>query len=132
MQKKIVFGLVKNNVIQYSNYCNKNAPPLSFLTQSSAFNNFFNSSDANIINVCFLTMKGNSHLRQYNKNITIKEMLEDFVKNMGLNINSLKRIQFLYNATLLNNLPNNLTLTQFNIMNNSKINVIDMFNIIGA
>ena len=132
MQKKIVFGLVKNNFIQYSNYYNKNAPPLSFLTQSSAYNNNFNPSNSDIINVIFITMKGNTHLRQYNKNITIKDMLEDFVKNMGLNTNSLKRIQFLYNATLLNNLPQNMTLTQFNIGDNSRINIIDMFNVIGA
>ena len=129
MQKKIALGL--NNGAQYQNYFNKNALPFGFFTTSSTDNNSipFNSE---YINVIFVTMKGNSHIKLYKPNMKIKEMLEDFVIKNGLHTNTLNRIQFLYNATLLNNLPENMTLTQFNIVNNSKINVVDMFNVIGA
>ena len=127
MQKKIALGL--NNGVTYKPFTNNNVPFLSFLTQSSKDNNF-NPSNSDIINVVFVTMKGNNHMRFYNKNMKIREMLEDFLTKFGLSKNSLDRVQFLYNATIINKL--NMKLSQFNIVNNSKINVIDIHNVIGA
>ena len=69
-------------------------------------------------------------MRFYNKNMKIRKMLEDFLTKFGLSKNSLDRVQFLYNATIINKLD--MTLSQFNIVNNSKINVIDIHNVIGA
>ena len=128
IQKGIVLGL--NNGKFYQGYSNKNAPALSFFTSSSKQPNF-NSNDLDYVNVVFVTQKGNSHIRFYNRYMKIHDMLVDFITNMGLNEKALERIQFLYNATLLNNLKNT-TLIQFNINNHSKINVIDIHNVIGA
>ena len=77
-------------------------------------------------------MKGNKHIKFFDKNMKIIDMLESFIQNFGISKNALNRIQFLYNATLLNNLDKNMTLDQFNIRNNSRINVIDQQDVIGA
>ena len=59
-------------------------------------------------------------------------MLQSFLQGFGIGKNALSRIQFLYSATLLNGLDINMTLDQFHIRNGSRINVIDMHNVIGA
>ena len=126
MQKKVA------NFIKFSKYVNPKIQPLPFFSQSTAEEKNINSFDNEIINVIFVMLKGNKHSKLYNKNKKIHDMLKDFVTSFGLNEKSLERIQFLYNATLLNKLPKDMTLSKFHINNNSKINVIDMFDVIGA
>ena len=105
-------------------------------TTSSNDNNSNNkdlNDKKNIIHIIFITLKGHNHSRKYNQNDKIKYVLESFVKEFGLSINTLKEIHFLYNATSLNtNLEKNPTLKELGIKNFSKINVIDMKDIIGA
>ena len=84
------------------------------------------------INIHFITMKGNKHIRVFNKNDKIKDALESFLASVGVNKNALTQIKFLYNAINLNNLDKDITLNDFNIKDLSSINVIDRNNIIGA
>ena len=129
LQKKIALGLNKGK--PYSNYSNKNSRPLDFLSKSSEDKSNESINEGNI-NIIFLGLKGNKHCRVYNKDMKIKEMLKNFVLNVGLTEKALERIQFIFNATLLNNLKEDLTLTQFHIKNQSIIHIIDMQDIIGA
>ena len=127
IQKKIV---KKMNLGNEPIYLNNNAQKISFFTSSSVENN--NNKNCNLINIHFVTMKGNSHIKQYNKFMKIRDMLEDFIISFGLSKDALRRIQFLYNATNLYKLDENLSLEEFNICDHCKINVIDMFDVIGA
>ena len=128
IQKKIVkkMNLGKECPV----YLNNNAQKISLFTSSSVENN--NNKNCNLINIHFVTMKGNSHIKQYNKFMKIRDMLEDFVISFGLSKDALRRIQFLYNATNLYKLDENLSLEEFNICDHCRINVIDMFDVIGA
>ena len=98
----------------------------------SSDDNKLNKIDPNIISVVFVMMQGNKHFRTYKKTDTLKYLLEAFVTSLGLSTNTLKEIYFLYNATNLNNLRQSKTLNELRIGNNSRINVIDINNIIGA
>ena len=128
IQKKIVkkMNLGKECPV----YLNNNAQKISLFTSSSVENN--NNKNCNLINIHFVTMKGNSHIKQYNKFMKIRDMLEDFVISFGLSKDALRRIQFLYNATNLYKLEENLSLDEFNICDHCRINVVDMFDVIGA
>jgi len=128
---------IQKNIVKKMNlekecpvYLNNNAQKISFFTSSSVENN--NNKNCNLINIHFVTMKGNSHIKQYNKFMKIRDMLEDFVISFGLSKDALRRIQFLYNATNLYKLEDNLTLDEFNICDHCRINVVDMFDVIGA
>ena len=77
-------------------------------------------------------MQGNKLMRAYKKTDTLKHALEGFVESMGLSKNTLKEIYFLFNATNLNNLRQSKTLKELKIVDNTRINVIDRNNIIGA
>ena len=103
----------------------------NFLTKSSG-TNFFEIGDPNYINIIFITMKGNKHIRQYYTYEKINSVLEKFVISVGLSKDALKKITFLFNATNLNTLSKDITLEEFNIKNNSRVNVIDISNVIGA
>ena len=102
-----------------------------FLTSSS---NYGQQNDlfSNKINIIFKTMKGNQHIRSFNQNDKIIDVLESFLTSVGVSKNALSKIHFLYNATNINNLNKNMTLNNFNIKNNAVLNVIDINNIIGA
>ena len=77
-------------------------------------------------------MRGNRHNKKYNKHMKIRDMLEDFVLSFGLTKDALRRVQFLYNATNLIKLDKNKTLSQFHMTDHCKVNVIDLYNVIGA
>ena len=130
IQKKMV---MKNN---FRKECpvnlNNNAQKISFFNSSSVDNNINNIQNCNLINIHFVTMKGNSHVKKYNKYMKIRDMLENFVISFGLSKDSLKRIQFLFNATNLYKLGENIRLNEFNIVDHCRINVVDMFDVIGA
>ena len=127
IQKGIAFCL-DNNKSNGNHVCGGN--PL--FTTSSNDVNFQNNNSKDIINIVFLSMKGNKHNRKYNQNDKIRNVLENFLEGFGLPKNALKEIQFLYNAVNLNNLNENVTLKDFNIKDFARINIIDMKNIIGA
>ena len=110
---------------------NKNSQSLSFFTSSSVENNN-NKQNLDLINIHFETMKGNSHVKKYYRFMKISDMLESFITSFGLSKDALKRVHFLYNATNLAKLDKNLKLNEFNIVDHSKINVIDMYDVIGA
>ena len=129
IQKGIALGL--NNNQQYNNYVSGGEPGFSFLTTSSVESQP-KSKDPEDINIVFVTMKGNNHIKRYNKKDKIKNVLKSFVQSFGLTENALTKINFLYNATNLNNLRDDMTLEEFNVVNNSRINVIDINDIIGA
>ena len=84
------------------------------------------------VNIVFIMMKGNKHLKNYKKNETIKNVLEKFIKDLDIHVNTLKEIYFLFNATNLNNVNPNKTIEDLYIRNFTRINVIDMKNIIGS
>jgi hypothetical protein len=132
IQKKMV---MKNN---FRKECpvnlNNNAQKISFFNSSSVEfnNNNNNNQNCNLINIHFVTMKGNSHVKVYNRFMKIRDMLENFVVSFGLSKDALKRIQFLFNATNLYKLGENMKLNEFNIGDHCRINVIDMFDVIGA
>ena len=128
IQLGIALGLNKNK--PYNNYLKP--PSFAFLTSSSNDTNFQEFGNPDVINIVFITMKGNKHSRKFLKNEKINVALKKFLISVGLNENALNKIQFLCNATNLNTLDKNMTLQQFNITNNTKINVIDRNNIIGA
>ena len=109
---------------------NSNAQSLSFFTSSSVENN--NKQNVDLINIHFVTMKGNSHVKTYYRFMKISDMLESFITSFGLSKDALKRVHFLFNATNLSKLDKNLKLNEFNIVDHSKINVIDMYDVIGA
>ena len=109
---------------------NKKSIP-NFFFQSSDDNNQ-NKSDPNSIRVVFVMMQGNKHVRTYKKTDTLKDVLEGFVSSLGLSKNTLKEIYFLFNATNLNNLRQSKTLKELKIIDQSRINVVDLNNIIGA
>ena len=119
----------------YNMPCNNNVlagnQNYNFLMESSG-KNFFEMGDPNYINVIFVTMKGNKHIRQYYTYEKIISVLEKFVISVGLSKDALKKITFLFNATNLNTLGKDITLAEFNVKNNSRINVIDISNVIGA
>jgi hypothetical protein len=127
IQKGIAFCL-DNNKSNGNHVCGGN--PL--FTTSSNDENFQNNNSKDIINIIFLSMKGNKHNRKYNQNDKIRNVLENFLEGFGLPKNALKEIQFLYNAVNLNNLNENVILKDFNIKDFARINIIDMKNIIGA
>ena len=127
IQKGIAFCL-DNNKSNGNHVCGGN--PL--FTTSSNDVNFQNNNSKDIINIVFLSMKGNKHNRKYNQNDKIRNVLENFLEGFGLPKNALKEIQFLYNAVNLNNVKEDVTLKQFNIVNSARINIVDMKNIIGA
>ena len=102
-----------------------------FLTLSST-DSKCNNPEPNSVNIVFVTMQGNRHIRNFNSNDKIRYVLEEAIKSFGLHSNALKKIYFLHNAANLNNLNPNKTLKQLNIVNSSRINVIDISNIIGA
>ena len=114
-----------------NNYVLAGDQNFNFLTKSSG-SNFFEMGDPNYINIVFITMKGNKHIRQYYSYEKIKSVLEKFVISVGLSKDALKKITFLFNATNLNTLSKDITLDEFNIKNNSRVNVIDISNVIGA
>ena len=131
MQKAIAFCLDNNNNKSNEN-CVLGGNGL-FTTSSNDENIQINDNNSkDIINIVFVTMKGNRHNRKCNQNDTIKNVLENFLEGFGLPKTALKEIIFLNNAINLNNLEDNITLKQFRILNNSKINIVDMKNIIGA
>ena len=103
-------------------------------TTSTNYDNFQNNNNdpKDIINIIFISMKGHSHNRKYNQNEKIRDVLENFLEGFGLPKNALKEIQFLYNAVNLNNVKEDVTLKQFNIVNSARINIVDMKNIIAA
>ena len=129
IQKGIALGL--NNNQQYNNYVSGGEPGFSFLTTSSVESQS-KSENPEVINIIFITLKGNKHIKRYNKKDKIKNVLKSFVQSFGLTENALTKINFLYNATNLNNLRDDMTLEEFNVVNNSRINVIDINDIIGA
>ena len=129
IQKGIALGL--NNNQQYNNYVSGGEPGFSFLTTSSVESQS-KSENPEVINIIFITLKGNNHIKRYNKKDKIKNVLKSFVQSFGLTENALTKINFLYNATNLNNLRDDITLEEFNVVNNSRINVIDINDIIGA
>ena len=104
---------------------------LDFFLYSSNDNNN-NDNNPDLVNVVFLMMQGNKHSKSFKKTDTIKYMLESFVKSFGLSTNVLKKIYFLHNAVNLNSINQMKTLEQIKIKNFSKVNVIDINNIIGA
>ena len=99
---------------------------------TTSSNDESNDNNEDMIQIVFVSMKGNKHIRKYNKNEEINSVLQKFVEGFGLNKNALKKIYFLYNAANLNSLKENTTLKDANLINNSRINVIDINNIIGA
>ena len=101
-----------------------------FTTSSNDESN--DNNNEGIIQIVFVSMKGNNHIRKYNKNEEIGSVLKKFIEGFGLSKNALKKIHFLFNASNLNNLKENTTLKDANLVNNSRINVIDINNIIGA
>jgi len=127
VQKNIV---MKMNSGKECAVLNKNNQKISFLTSSSEDNN--NDQNHDLINLHFITLKGNKHVKRYRKNMKIRDMLEHFVVSFGLSKDALMRIQFLFNATNLYKLDKNMTLNEFNIIDHSRINVIDMYDVIGA
>ena len=84
------------------------------------------------INIVFIMMKGNKHIKNYKSNETIGGVLEKFIRSLDIHVNTLKEIYFLYNATNLNNVNPNKTISDLYIRNFTRINVIDMKNIIGS
>ena len=129
IQKGIAICL-NNNTSDKNNVLGGN----SLFTTSTNDDNFKNNNNdsKDIINIIFISMKGHTHNRKYNKNEKIRDIFESFLKEFGLPKNALKEIHFLYNAVNLNNLKENVTLKQFNIVNFARINIIDMKNIIAA
>ena len=128
IQLGIANGLYNMSSNNYVLAGNKN---YKFLTTSSG-NNFAELGDPNYINIVFVTMKGNKHIRQYYTYETINSVLEKFVISVGLSKDALTKITFLFNATNLNTLGKSMTLSEFNVKNNSRINVIDISDVIGA
>ena len=136
-------NISNNNQFQFNNNSNNNQsiqgmvsggnkkPIPNFFFQSSDDNNQ-NKSDPNSIRVVFVMMQGNKHVRTYKKTDTLKDVLEGFVSSLGLSKNTLKEIYFLFNATNLNNLRQSKTLKELKIIDQSRINVVDLNNIIGA
>ena len=129
IQKGIAICL-NNNTSDKNNVLGGN----SLFTTSTNDDNFKNNNNdsKDIINIIFISMKGHTHNRKYNKNGKIRDILESFLEGFGLPKSALKEIHFLYNAANLNNLKENVTLKQFNIVNFARINIIDMKNIIAA
>ncbi len=128
IQLGIALGL--NNNKPYNNYLKP--PSFSFLTSSSVDNNSANLGDPDVVNIIFVTSHGNRHARRYKKNEKIYDVLNKFLSSVGLNENALSQIHFLFNAANLINFNKDKTLQQIGIFNNSKINVVDINNIIGA
>ena len=129
IQKGIALGM--NNNQPYKMYNSGGNQQYNFFTMSTNYGQPNNLSP-NKINIRFITLKGNKHIRIYNKNDKIKDALENFLESVGVNKNAITQIQFLYNATNLNNLNKDMTLNDFGIRDLSPINVIDLNNIIGA
>ena len=142
---KNLFDQVRNedevyNIQKVMSFCmNSNKPYEKLLsrrkeifTTSSNDESNYNANDEDMIQIVFVSMKGNRHIRMFNKNEEIKSVLEKFLEGFGLNRNALKKIHFLFNASNLNNLKENTTLKDVNLINHSKVNVIDINNIIGA
>ena len=127
IQMKIALGL--NNNKSYENSVTGGNQP-SFLRQSSAENPSL--GDDNQINIIFKGMRGNKHIRQFNKTDTIKQMLVKFLESLGLKEYHLTKIYFLFNATNLLHVNQNLTIEKFGIKDKSNITMIDLNNIIGA
>ena len=129
IQRGIGRGL--NNNQPYNNYVSGgNQLPKAFITSSEGIES--TNPGPNKLNLIFVMMQGNKHTRTFNKNDKIRYVLEQFVESFGLGTNTLKNIYFLFNATNLNNLEKNKTLEDLRIVNNTRINVIDLKNIIGA
>ncbi len=128
IQKGIALGL--NNNQPYKMYVAGGNQSYDFLTKSS--NDYKQNKDSNKINIVFCTMRGTRHLRSYNPNDKIIDALESFLMSVGVSKNALSKICFLYNAANLNNLDKKMTLKDFKIRDNAKINVTDLNNIIGA
>ena len=84
------------------------------------------------INIVFVMMKGNKHIKNFKNGDTIRIVLEKFVKSLDIHVNTLKEIYFLFNATNLNNINPDKTINELGIRNFTRINVIDMKNIIGS
>ena len=126
------------NIQKVMSFCmNNNKPYEKFVSGgkqifTTSSNDESNDNNEDMIQIVFVGMKGNKHIRKYNKNEEINSVLQKFVESFGLNKNALKKIYFLYNATNLNNLKENITLKDANLINNSRINIIDINNIIGA
>ena len=129
IQRGIGRGL--NNNQPYNNYVSGgNQLPEVFITSSEGIESA--NPGPNKVNLIFVMMQGNKHTKTFKKNEKIRYVLEQFVESFGLSTNTLKKIYFLFNATNLNNLEKHKTLEDFHIVNNSRINVIDLKNIIGA
>ena len=129
IQRGIGRGL--NNNQPYNNYVSGgNQLPKVFITSSEGIESA--NPGPNKVNLIFVMMQGNKHTKTFKKNEKIRYVLEQFVESFGLSTNTLKKIYFLFNATNLNNLEKHKTLEDFHIVNNSRINVIDLKNIIGA
>jgi len=128
IQKGIALGL--NNNQPYKMYIAGGNQSYDFLTKSS--NDGIQNNSYNKINIIFCTMRGSKHSRTYNPNDKIIDALESFLMSVGVSKNALSKICFLYNATNLNNLDKKMTLNDFKIRDNAKINVTDLHNIIGA
>ena len=129
LQKQIGRGL-NNNQPYESNVSGGNQVP-SFFKESSGDINYQND-DPNIVNIFFIMMQGNRHIRKFKADDKIGDVLEKFVQSFGLLTKSLESIYFLHNAVNLNNLNQQKTLKELHITNASRINVIDMKNIIGS
>ena len=127
-QKGIALGL--NNNQPYKIYVAGGNQSYDFLTKSS--NDVIQNNNLNKINIVFCTSRGTNHQRAYNENDKITDVIDNFLMSVGVSKNAKNKICFLFNAANLNNLDKNKTLKDFKIRNNSKINVTDLNNIIGA
>ena len=128
IQLGIALGL--NNNQPYNNYFKP--PSYAFLTSSSKDNNFANFGDPELINIVFVALKRNRHSRSYKKSEKIIDVLKKFLNSVGLSENALGEIEFIFNATNLNNVKKDVTLRDSRIKNNSIIYLVDKNNIIGA
>lgn len=130
IQKAIALCIDNNN--HKDKYVSGGNALFTTSTNDKNYDKNFNNNSKDTINIVFVSMKGNRHIRKYDQNDKIINVLENFLKEFGLPKNALKEIQFLYNAVNLNNLEENITLKEYGVKNSARINIIDMKNIIAA
>ena len=99
--------------------------------QDIQLNNKNNSKKENCINIEFRTSTGFKVLMNYNSNEIVGYALKKYLKKIGLNPND-NRINFLYNAYIINFDENKTVGEFFKKSNYSIITIIDTLNIIGS
>ena len=138
---KLLAQNLQNDPVKMQNYIAKeinNWKPYVHDINGHTSNKLFMSSsgsikkDENLINIHFITLRANEHIRQYKKKDTLQFMFDDFMKFLGIAPEAIKEIYFIFSATNLNHQNKNKTLEQLRILDHSRINVIDSKNIIGA